>query len=481
VKILLVHPEIRIKYGTDGYQTGLAALSAALKKLGGCQVRLLHLAHEFNPNKFQSDVAGYSPDLIGFYTTHNQYRFVSLLLETIPENIFTILGGPHPTIFPECLEQTPRLDAVCIGEADNTIVDLVRALKNKDDLSQVRGIRYRTSEGIKQTRAQCFIEDLDSLPFEDREIFESGRQKAAGLLEIGHQNSFRIGRGCPFRCSFCSNAAQSDAQPGTYSRFRTVDHVMGEIKQVVNKYRPEVLYFQDDTFMTSKDFEKQFCERYPKEVGLPFEFFGHIEQVTRERLERIRNAGGRRVSYGVESGDQTLRKEILQKSFSNEDVVNAFALTKEMGIVAEAFVMAGFPGETPDSFRATADLLARIQPAMYTLSIYYPYPGTMLYEKAQAQGMLRYKEIPLNIVNQREMMLRLPGYKKADFLRDKNRFAFRVYGKTSLIKAIIFYLYESAYGDKLLRLFTPLRGLLRKLVIGSGKARVHSNKPDANS
>jgi radical SAM superfamily enzyme YgiQ (UPF0313 family) len=465
LRVLLVHPQIRIKYGTYGYQAGLAAISAALKREGGCEVRLLNLAHEFNPEKFRQAVLAWGPDLVGFYTTHNQYRFIRRLLDGIPKKTFTILGGPHPTIAPHCLDQTPILDAVCIGEGDRTIVDLVRALKTDRNLEKVAGIRYRQSGSISQNPPQCFIEDLNSLPYDDREVFEAGNHTAAGLLEIGHQNSFRIGRGCPFRCSFCSNASQSDAQPGTYTRFRSIDNVMGEIRQVVARYNPQVLYFQDDTFMTSRSFEKVFCERYPKEVGLPFEFFGHIEQVDEKRLQRIKNAGGRRVSYGVESGDEAVRREVLQKSFTNEDVVRAFALTKKAGIVAEAFVMAGFPGETRETFRATADLLAQIQPDVYTLSVYYPYPGTALYKRAKSEGMLRFDEIPLNIVNQRDMMLRLPGYDREAFLRDKRWFAFRVFGKTSLVKAILFSVYESSFGDRLLRWVTPVRRLLKKYLL----------------
>jgi radical SAM superfamily enzyme YgiQ (UPF0313 family) len=466
VKILLVVPEIHIKFGTYGYQAGVAALSASLKAAGFADVGFLHVAPRFRPERFRDAVAAIRPDVAGFYTTYNQFRFIRHFVAAMPRGVFTVLGGPHPTIAPDCLEQTPGLDAICVGEGDEVIVDLVRALSEGRDATGIPGLWRRTGDEIAAAPPRPFVSDLDALPFEDRTIFEGGRAGRAGLLEISHANSFRLGRGCPFRCTFCSNYAQSKAQPGAYVRFRGLDHVFAELRQVVDRYRPRVLYFQDDTFMSSPEVVRRFCARYREEVGLPFEFFGRIDLITEDLLRTIADAGGRRVSYGIESGDERTRTEVLGKRFTNQDAVRAFRTTKEVGLVAEAFVMAGYPEETPESFRRTADLLREIQPDLYTLSTYFPNPGTALYQRSREAGMLRDGTVPLDVVNQRDLMLDLPHFGARAFRSARRWFAFRVYGRTSPLKAVLFFAYESWLGDRLLRwLSSPLGRRLRAFAL----------------
>lgn len=465
MRILIVHPEINIKYGTYGYQSGLAALSAALKNNGFNDLSLVHLSPTFQPENFRSFVETIKPDLIGFYTTYNQYRYIEKLAALIPQNTFSVLGGPHPTIYPACLEQLPNINAICIGEGDQTIVELAQAIKDKKSIKDIPGLVYRDQGQIVHNDPRPFIVDLSTLPYEDRTLFEKTRANKSGLLEISFTNSLRLGRGCPFNCSFCSNFAQSKAQSGKYVRFRGLDHIFGEIRELIDRYDPKVFYFQDDTFMSSKEIVEQFCDRYQREIGLPFEFFGRIDLVAEDLLEKIRDAGGRRVSYGVESGDQHIRLEVLHKRFSNQDVVDAFAITKKLGITAEAFVMIGFPEETPESFEETANLLREVQPDLYTLSTYFPNPGTELHQKAKREGLLAYESVPMGLVNQRDVMLNMPQFTPKQIRSARRWFAFRVYGGISLRRALLFFTYESWLGDVLLRLIAPVRKQLRRFAL----------------
>ena len=465
MKILLVHPEIRIKYGSYGYQAGMAALSASLKKADYTNIEFLHLTRDIPPDKFRKLILDINPTIVGFYTTFNQYRFIYQYLSVIPNGIFTILGGPHPTIYPKCLEETPRLDAICIGEGDQSFVELVNRIQNGESLEGVSGVVYRAEKDIHCNSPRPFITNLDELPFEDREIFRQSISKQFGLLEIGYQNSFRLGRGCPFQCSFCSNHSQSKAQPGKYVRFRSTAHIIAEIEEVVGRYHPTELFFQDDTFMSSVEAVEEFCEQYGKKIGIPFSFFGRIELVSNKLLRTIRDAGGIRVSYGVESGDEEIREKVLRKRFSNRDVKRVFQITKELGIVAEAFVMVGFPGETVKSFQRTAELLQNIQPDIYTLSTYFPNPGTDLYDLAKKEGYLRYESVPSHLINQRAVMLNLPEFPPKAIASARRWFAFRVYGRKAPVKALMFFLYESILGDFLLRLVSPFRKRFRRWIL----------------
>ena len=478
MKVLFINPEMNIKYGAYGYQAGLAALSASCKADGVSTIGYRHLVSPFSPTMLDETIREWEPDLIGFYTPFMQYRFVHRLIATIPVQIFTILGGPHPTIFPECLELIPNLDAICIGEGDETFVELIRALSRGKTPEKIAGLAYRQGGEVIFSERRPFIENLDTLPFEDRTIFETARKRRSGLLQISHTNSFRLGRGCPYRCTFCSNSAQSKAQPGKYVRFRSLDHILEEIRTVVKRYRPEVLYFQDDTFMANEGTLIDFCARYKKEIDLPFEFFGRIDRVNDALMKQLRWAGGRRVSFGIESGDEQFREEVLGKRFSNEQVAQAFQITKKHGITAEAFVMIGLPEETRSSARKTAGLLAQIQPDLYTLSTYFPNPGTRLYEISQQKNLLRYPQVPLWVVNQRDVMLHLPYFKPAQVTSERRWFAFRVYGRTSLLKAVLFTMYETDWGEPFLNFFSFLRKPLRKLLLSLGRnARSGGSSP----
>jgi len=118
---------------------------------------------------------------------------------------FTILGGPHASFLPiDTLRECPELDAVCIGEGEETIVDLVEALSKRRDLSSVKGVAYRSRGKIRMNQARPFIEDLDSIPFPARHLLPMDKYTVLGKRTIiCHIMS---SRGCPFRCIFCSSS-----------------------------------------------------------------------------------------------------------------------------------------------------------------------------------------------------------------------------------------------------------------------------------
>jgi len=468
MRILLVHPEINIKYGAYGYQSGLAALSASLKAAGYEDVHLLHLSGRYRPVLLQQAVERLRPDLVGFYTTHQQFRYVQQLLTLLPPGVFRLLGGPHPTTVPDCLQPMACLDAICLGEGDHTIVELARALAEKRDCQNISGLAWKNGATTVVNPTSPFIEDLDTLPDEDRDLFASVGTAYSGLLNISYRNSFRIGRGCPYRCSFCSNAMQAAAQMGKFVRYRSLDRILSEIETVVRTYRPETLFFQDDTFMTNLPLLNEFCDRYASRFRLPFEFLGRVDQVTEDLVARLHRAGARRVSFGIESGDEPLRREVLRKPITNEQIIRAFAICRRHGLQVEAYLIIGFPGETPAAFRRTIKLMKQVRPDLYTLAVYLPTPGTELYEMCRTQNLLRYQNLPLHAIPRREVLLVLPNFSARAIRRFLLTFPFHVYGRTSPFKAFLFSLYETGWGDRLLALLGPWRQSLRRLVLRLG-------------
>ena len=474
MRLLLVFTEVQIKYGSYAFQHGVGAISAWVRHAGH-EVALAYVGPRWRPESFRRRLASFDPHVIGFYTTEDQLRFArKLLAEPGVEGRFTVFGGPFATLNPEVLEEEPRLDAVCVGEGERPMADLLDRLAAGRDAGDVPGLWVRRGTEIVRNPSPPFLEDLDSLPPVDRELFaEAPEISHVGITQISHRNSFRISRGCPYACSFCSNRRLSEAQPGRFTRFRSVDSVVGEIERVTARYRPAEVYFEDDTFTLDRGFIDGFVEAYPKVSELPFEFFSHIGPTTLEMLEKLRRVGGRRVSFGIESGDEDLRTRVLGKRFSNQQVEEVFAGARAMGYQVEAFIMAGLPDETPETFGATAELLRRIQPDLYSVSIYFPFRGTALYEYALECGYLGGPvSLDDRFVSRRRALLEMPGFPPAEVQRAVRRLPFEIYGRTSPRRALLFRAYETRLGDAMLQLLAPVRRALRVYAVG-GLTRAH--------
>jgi len=469
MKILFVYSEIQVKFGAYGFQHGIAALSAFMKQHGHTDTRLFYADQRASLANFKHFVEEFNPDIVCFYVTHDQYRFVRTMLDDLSEHhAFTICGGPHASLAPEMIEALPRLNAVCIGEGEHALLELVTARERGDDVSGIANLWVRTPAGIVRNGTRPLIADLDSLPLVDRDLFARDlTAKGVGLTQIGYPNSIRISRGCPFGCTFCSNRDLSQKQAGTYLRFRSLEHVLREIESVVQRYAPREMYFEDDTFTLVSSFIDDFCREYQQRVGLPFEFFCRIGEDSVEVLGKLHAAGGRRVSFGIESGNEELRRDVLHKNFTNQQVHDVFHAAHEMGLHAEAFVMAGLPGETPEMLRDTVKLLRDVQPDLYSVSIYFPFKGTELYRQCIEKGYISPDfELDDNFVSRRDSVLSMPQFSRKQILSAVRTFGWNIYKGKDWRKAFLFLVYESGpIGDWLLRFSAPLRRRLRRFVI----------------
>ena len=118
MKIIFVFTELNQKFGALRSQHGLASLSSILKQNTRAEIGFSYFAESLDLQKWKEDLRRFQPDLIGFYSTAEQFHFVKTLIEKVPTSVFTLCGGPHPTCYPLCLESIPRLDAICIGEGE---------------------------------------------------------------------------------------------------------------------------------------------------------------------------------------------------------------------------------------------------------------------------------------------------------------------------------------------------------------------------
>jgi len=463
MKVLFVYTDINVRGGAKSYQFGVGMLSAMLKKHGH-ETRLFYMYGRYRPERLKQEIAFWQPDVIAFSAVSPQYPYVQKIFRDLaPFPAFTILGGHHATLAPQCLEEMDGLDAICIGEGVHPLLDLVEALKVKRAPEDIRNLWIKKKDGtILRNPARPFAENLDELPFCDRELFEYQQ-----IIETDFQTAlFMFSRGCPYQCTFCSNHALRQKQEGAYVRFRSVESCLQEIREVTTRYRVAALYFNDDCFTAQRQFVIRFCEAYRLEFNLPFDINARPETLTDEMCRILAEAGCRRISIGIENGSEKFRRDVLGRNQSNDRIVEGFANCRKHGIKTKSFNIVGFPFETPEIFQETIDLNARINPDSVIIGIFEPYPGTKLNELCLAEHFIDPARVGDQFVGRTDTILNMPRFSRRAILRAFRNFAFNVYKRHSLKKAIFLRVYYSRYGEFLVRLLAPVKNLLRRATMG---------------
>ncbi|MDO9543507.1 MAG: radical SAM protein [Kiritimatiellia bacterium] len=470
MKILLVYPDVNVRGGARSFQFGIGLMSAVLKTHGH-QTRLHYLFGKYDSAALGKTIADWQPDLIAFSAVSPQYHYVQRLFRDLqPFNAFTILGGQHATLVPECLEEIDGLNAVCIGEGEYPLLELADSLAARDARPAggkidytVKNIWFKTGQNrIIRNETRPFIEDLDVLPFADRGLFDYQR-----IIDSDFSTAlFMFSRGCPYDCTFCSNHALRIKQPGRYVRFRSVKSALDEIRQVTSRYRMQTLYFNDDCFTAQKAFFEEFCGCYPREFSFPFDINARPETLNDEVCRQLQKAGCRRVSIGIENGSEKFRREVLGRKQSNDQIAEAFAACRKAGLKTKSFNIVGFPYETSAVFQETVNLNRRIQPDSVIIGVFEPYPGTKLSEVCLQEGFISANSADTCFVGRRDTVLNMPQFPRKEILKCFRNFAYNVYRQNAPFKALFYRAYYSLLGETVIRFLSPLKAFIRRYVMG---------------
>lgn len=431
MKVCLVYPDIGgvDYYGARKYYHGLGYLSSVLRKAGH-GTALIYLDREPAENDFMQQIAAVGPSLVAFSATTHQYPYVERCAHWIKQSspeLLTVVGGTHPTLVPEQVVKSPDWDAVCVGEGEYPLLDLVTALEAGRDFADTPNLWLHRGDQVIRNPLRPLLANLDELPFPDRELFRFDELLAAndGWVDL------MAGRGCPYGCSYCCNPGLRERFKGLgkYVRFRSVENVLSEIRFLASSYKIKTLNFQDDVFTLDRDWVLQFCEQYAKEFVFPFWINTRVERITDEGMvAALARAGCRGVRIGIESGNETLRAEILKRRMSNEEIRQAFVLAHKYGLDVYTCNMLGIPGETAEMIEETIALNRQLEPAGLQFSVFYPYPMTELYDVCVREGYLP-QEAPAGAsfgscysYYERKSILQLPTLSTAELEREYDRF-----------------------------------------------------------
>lgn len=322
---------------------------------------------------FQPDVVCYSM-LTG---SHGQYISTNRYLKT-KYNFISIFGGAHPTFFPNIIEDE-GVDIVCIGEGEVAILELLDRIGTSEFL-KTENFWIKQDGAIYRNSVRSLVACLDDLPLPNYDIFYDNFPN----LRANPIKHFLIGRGCPYDCTYCFNFSLSQIykDKGARLRHKSPDYIIREIKSVLKKYSLECIYFRDDIFNSSKEWLEQFIPLYKQEVGLPFICQLRIEMINEKFIEQLITAGCVSVSLGIETGNEKLRSEVLNRHMSNEKIKSACSILKKFNLPFCINNMVGLPGETVENMFETLSLTQALRPSYSWFQIFQPYPGTRLAEYA---------------------------------------------------------------------------------------------------
>lgn len=392
MKITFVYPDVQphVFDWTGYFYDGIASLSAVSKR-DGHTTSLIHITQPISKSDFVERVQKEDPDLIGFSSTSHTLPVVKKLASWLVESkveVPTICGGIHPTIAPEESIGIEGMSMICRGEGEAALSELCQKLTRKEDISSIRNLWIKRNSTIIKNPLRPILDDLDKLPFPDRGIFDYQNLHN----EREGRGTFMVSRGCPYKCTYCCNHLLREiyGSKGKSIRFRSVESVIAEIKQVVDHYPfIESLVFDDDILFLHRKWSEEFAEEYSRQINLPFECHARADVTDETLTELLKKAGCVHIKFGLESGNKEIRYKVLNRRMTNEQIKKAFVMSKKAGMVTESYNMVGIPYETPSNVLDTIKLTATIGIDIMQAMIYQPYQGTKLAELCREQGFLK--------------------------------------------------------------------------------------------
>ncbi len=362
---------------------GVMSISAYLKQAGH-QVDLFLEGEE--GKDFLPKIREHRPDLVAFSAmTGDHVRCLEIATQVKKIlDVPILMGGPHPTFFPETVEH-PAIDIICRGEGEEAAAELCLRIDKGQDYSEVRNLWVKKNGRIARNDVGCGENNLDNYPLSDREIYYK-----YPYLRDYPTKPFITARGCPYLCSFCFNRDFNRMYHGKMKVLRrhSPERAVAEMRQVKERYPLKRIFVNDDIFILDKEWLAQFLPLYRQEINLPFACNVRVNLVDEETVRLLKEAGCYLVMFGIESGDAELRRNILKKNISNEQIVRAASYFRKCAIRMKTFNIMGLPDETVEKALKTVRLNADIKVDYPWCSILQPYPRTELAAIARAKGLL---------------------------------------------------------------------------------------------
>ena len=389
---------------------GVMYLSGYAKSKGH-EVDILIQSEE--KKNFFPKIKEFNPDAVAFSITVGYQIHYLNLAQKIKDMIDAkvIFGGPHCTIKPDLINH-PQVDALCRGEGEEAFVEFLDALDGKTDLHSIPNLLVSYKGKIVENEIRPAEENLDRYSPADRSIYYKYK-----FLRNKTLKTFLSSRGCPYNCNFCFNHVFMDIYKNKNKIIRRTSpaKMVEEICECKEKYPLENLYFDDDLFIVHKKWLAEFAPLYKKHVGLPFGCNVHANMVNEEIVKLLKEAGCYLIMWGIESGNEKIRFETLNKRITDKQIYMAADLFHKYDLKMKCYNIMGIPGETFAQALQTMKLNAEIKVDFPWCNLMQAIPGVKIYDIAKSMGVLteNFSEDKLpKSTGFFDVHIKQPGYKR---------------------------------------------------------------------
>ncbi len=365
---------------------GIKAVSATLKQHG-------HETDCFVTSEekdFHGAVQDWGPDVLGIYATTGQenwcYGNIERWRRELP-HLKVVMGGPHPSFENDVLLDEEYVDATIKGEAETALLDLVEAWAGNRSIEDIANVGVLRDGKPWQNPIRPIIQDLDTLPFPDVDIFYK-----YPFLRNKRVLQVHASRGCQNNCTYCTVPLMkkewvSDRKKERFNRTKSVDYLCEEMRDILARYPNfRMVNFGDAALNMYRGWVDEFAAKWPKRVGLPFACNVNINYLNENDIVCLKKAGCVSVQFGLESGSEDVRLQVYKKGYTDEIVYRIPKLFKKHKITFRTNNMMGSPAESIDDMLETVRVNQRIKPDGCTVLIYRPFKSTVLGREDFEQG-----------------------------------------------------------------------------------------------
>jgi radical SAM superfamily enzyme YgiQ (UPF0313 family) len=365
------------------FPLGIGYLASYIRQFGYSVQIFQATLDESYDQELKDIILSFSPSLVGISVMTPSYpRAVEIcnMMKDIDASIVTVLGGHHVSaVGKEVMEQSLKTDFSVIGEGELTFIELLEAFNSKNPaFGGINGLVWRDKDGIiRQNEKRELIQDIDSLPFPARDLVDMGQYRLHSYIDFGTKSATMVtSRGCPYKCAFCS----SWLTMGSKYRFRSVENIMAEIRELVDSGIDHIV-FEDDTMALKRSRIEAICDALIAMPNRPTWYcLTRVDTMDYELAKKFKAAGCKMVNFGIESGSPEILK-LIGKKISLDRAVDAIAACRKAGLRTQCSFIVGFPIDTEKTMAMTYDIAKKIDP---TIAIFFPltpYPGTKMFDE----------------------------------------------------------------------------------------------------
>lgn len=349
----------------------------------------------------ETDIAGelrrvlkeFQPDVVAISVLSVEWSLSVHLLKVVKkfnESILTVFGGIHAYADAEGSIKEGTIDAVCVGEGEEAIIELLQRVEAGKDYENTPGFWVKRNGSVHKNPVGQVVEDLNTLPYLNYGLFHDNLNIKQFDGNVYRGGDHVITRGCPAKCSYCLFDTMNSLNDGEANLRRyEIDRIISELKSLKENYNLNFYRFQDSTFLSiPTKYLNEFADRYSKEIGLPFVIDVMPQSVTKEKVQALAKMGCAAAGVGTETGNEKLRSQV-GKPVKDSTIVKAFNLIEKYGngMYSGAFLLMGFPMETREHYWDSVNFVKNARVHGPTIGFVYPFKGTTLREEAVRLGL----------------------------------------------------------------------------------------------